>query len=297
VSWTDATGNVLLAQPGSNGTTGITGLAPGDYAVRVEGNTGCGTLVRAFTIEEPAALEAAPTTSDATCPNTPDGLASVDVLGGTAPYAYAWSNGGTTAAIMAGAGTYAVAITDANGCTLDVQGLAIGSGPGPVAFFEMENPTAIAGRAIVFVNMGDAGESVHWDFGDGGTSTDAMGRHTYTLPGTYTVTLTVFAAGCSDSFSLDVDVQTSTGISDGGKVPALHVWTDGQRFLVDLPFTDGRNVAIEVLDATGRLHIQRQVPGFPGRTAIPAEGLSTGVWFVRVQSGDEQKTFRVPLLR
>src|SRR5690606_34065378 len=104
--WTDATGNVLLAQPGSTGTTSITGLAPGDYAVRVEGNTGCGTLTRGFTITAPPALEAASGTADATCPNPEDGLAGVQVLGGTAPYTYARSNGATTDAIRAGTGTY-----------------------------------------------------------------------------------------------------------------------------------------------------------------------------------------------
>jgi len=236
-------------------------------------------------------------TTDATCPNTPDGLASVDVLGGTTPCAYAWSNGGTTAAIMAGAGTCAVTITDANGCTLDLQGLAIGSGAGPQVLFDADNTIVTVCTPVVFTNRGDLGDNLRWDFGDGSTSTDAMPQHAYTLPGTYTVTLTVFAGGCSASYSLDIVVQTSTGITGGGKVSVLHVWTDGQRFLVDLPFTDGHNVSIDVLDATGRVHIQRQVAGQPGRVTIPAEGLSTGVWFVRVQSGQELKTFRVPLLR
>ncbi|MBK6830853.1 MAG: T9SS type A sorting domain-containing protein [Flavobacteriales bacterium] len=54
---------------------------------------------------------------------------------------------------------------------------------------------------------------------------------------------------------------------------------------------------IEVLDATGRLQAQRKVAAFPGRVTLPAEQLSTGVWFVRLTQGDAQETFRVPLIR
>lgn len=40
-----------------------------------------------------------------------------------------------------------------------------------------------------------------WEFGDGTTSTDPNPEHTYTLPGTYEVCLTIFVAGgCSDTW-------------------------------------------------------------------------------------------------
>jgi len=52
-----------------------------------------------------------------TCSTLCNGNAVVDVTGGLAPYQYAWSNGGVTAAITnLCVGTYTVTVTDANGC-------------------------------------------------------------------------------------------------------------------------------------------------------------------------------------
>lgn len=49
-----------------------------------------------------------------------DGTATASVTGGTSPYTYLWSNGGTTYQITnLSAGTYSVEIQDANGCKSD----------------------------------------------------------------------------------------------------------------------------------------------------------------------------------
>jgi len=50
--------------------------------------------------------------------------------------------------------------------------------------------------------------SYQWNFGDGGTSTDANPSHEYTVEGTYTVSLVVTnALGCTDTLSLDKAVK------------------------------------------------------------------------------------------
>ncbi|MFC2043108.1 PKD domain-containing protein [Chloroflexota bacterium] len=40
--------------------------------------------------------------------------------------------------------------------------------------------------------------SIHWDFGDGGSSTDLNPTHTFNNPGTYTITLTIYGSEGSD---------------------------------------------------------------------------------------------------
>ena len=50
-----------------------------------------------------------------------------------------------------------------------------------------------------FANNTTGAISYNWDFGDGSASTDANPTHTYSIPGSYTVTLTATAAGTSNS--------------------------------------------------------------------------------------------------
>lgn len=53
------------------------------------------------------------------CYGGSNGAVSVSASGGTAPYAYSWSNGGGTAAAATGLtlGSYVLTVSDANGCS------------------------------------------------------------------------------------------------------------------------------------------------------------------------------------
>ena len=115
----------------SNGaaTQAVTGVGAGTYTVTVTDAHGC-TAAAPVTVTQPSALSAsAAVASDYNGQNlrcngsmggTPDGVISAGPAGGTAPYAYLWSNGAATQAVTGvGAGTYTVTVTDANGCTAD----------------------------------------------------------------------------------------------------------------------------------------------------------------------------------
>ena len=69
-------------------------------------------------ITEPAlALNATFNYNDITCFGLADGMSSISVTGGTAPYTYLWSNGGTNPQISnLTPGNYICTVTDANGC-------------------------------------------------------------------------------------------------------------------------------------------------------------------------------------
>ncbi|QXD13995.1 PKD domain-containing protein [Rhodocaloribacter litoris] len=64
--------------------------------------------------------------------------------------------------------------------------------------------TAVRFQASV---RGDQPLSYNWSFGDGGTSTDASPTHTFSNPGTYTVTLNVRNRHGSDSRTLTLNVR------------------------------------------------------------------------------------------
>ena len=107
-------------------TTGPTNLTNGNlpagtYLVSVTDGGGC-TGTDTITIAEPTLLTASASGTDVTCAGGNDGTASAAAGGGTAPYTYAWNNGGTSASLSGlTAGSYTVTITDANGCAATVN--------------------------------------------------------------------------------------------------------------------------------------------------------------------------------
>lgn len=119
-----ATANVTGGTPPysyvwSNGgtTQTINGLASGTYTVTITDSLGC-VLNGTANVTQPTALTATSSATDESCTGCADGTASVTATGGTSPYTYLWSNGGTASSIGSlSAGTYTVTITDANGCT------------------------------------------------------------------------------------------------------------------------------------------------------------------------------------
>lgn len=113
----------LWNDPAAQSTATASGLGAGTYSVLVTDGYGCDTSM-SVSIAAPAALSIAQlSVLNEQCAGTLNGSITATVTGGTAPYAYAWSNGDTTAVLHAGAGTYTLTVTDANGCS-PVQGSA-----------------------------------------------------------------------------------------------------------------------------------------------------------------------------
>jgi len=295
----DALGNPV--QQVSNVPAGeytFSDLVADNYTVSVGSTSACGTLSAPVVVFEPFALEASIEALPSTCASEADGSVALSILGGQAPFSFVWSTGSTAESITGVAGNYTALVTDAAGCTLNVEA-AIPAGPGPEALFETNGEPVLVNEPIEFVNLStlDAVEYT-WDFGDGSTSANFNATHSYALPGAYTVTLTVSDGVCTAVFTQEVMVQLTTGVSTPAKpMELVKAWVAGDMIVVDVGFDHGRPVYIAVLDATGKLHLQQQVSGTPGRVQLPATTLSTGIWFVRVTSEPVQRTIRVPILR
>jgi hypothetical protein len=102
----------------------------------------------------------------------------------------------------AGTFTVALTVTDAEGATdtvIKAQCIKVGSCPDYANF--MASPSS--GTAPLTVQFTDNSDgpitSRQWIFGDGGTDTVQNPAHTYNVPGTYTVTLIAYGAGCQDT--------------------------------------------------------------------------------------------------
>ncbi|MBK6995393.1 MAG: T9SS type A sorting domain-containing protein [Lewinellaceae bacterium] len=102
---------------GGASTPCVTFLNGGSYTVTTTDAAGC-TAVFGVTLQIPPAIATTAVITNESAPNANNGAINLTVVGGTAPFAYLWSNGATTEDLTALlGGTYTVVVTDANGCT------------------------------------------------------------------------------------------------------------------------------------------------------------------------------------
>jgi len=80
-----------------------------------------------------------------------------------------------------------------------IMGMMV-TAPAPVANFAATPTSGSAPLAVAFTNQSTGTiDTFAWTFGDGGTADVASPSHTYTVPGTYTVSLTVTGPGGSNT--------------------------------------------------------------------------------------------------
>src|SRR5690606_10879556 len=80
----------ILWSTNDTGNT-ISNLVEGSYTVTITDSTGC-TVIEDFDIIDPAILDSSISNqSDVTVTGGNDGSATINVIGGTLPYTYAWT--------------------------------------------------------------------------------------------------------------------------------------------------------------------------------------------------------------
>jgi len=97
----------------------ITSLCVGSYILTVTDDNGCSEIT-SVNINEPTPLILGMVTTNVTCFNACDGLATVSASGGVSPYNYLWNDSffqTTPTAIGLCDGSYSVVVSDANGCS------------------------------------------------------------------------------------------------------------------------------------------------------------------------------------
>ena len=113
-----------LAEAGAGAWSSMntfSGLAGAIYPVSVKDNTGCVKTIY-VSITQPPAFAVTYTAADVTCSGGSNGSISINTVGGTTPYSYAWTKNGsaystTTNLTNLLPGNYGLIVTDANGCT------------------------------------------------------------------------------------------------------------------------------------------------------------------------------------
>jgi hypothetical protein len=171
----------------SNGSTGdiISNLCAGEYSVTVTDEVGC-SVSATYVITEPEPLVVNASHTNETAPNANDGTASVDVSGGTPPYAYLWSTGSDEAAIDSlSPGIYSVTIVDANGCLatalVTVEAFVCLSGLTIEEIHPISCFGGCDGALQTNVNGGTGPFTYLWSTGDTTATIEGLCADTYTL--------------------------------------------------------------------------------------------------------------------
>ena len=158
-----------------------------------------------------AAVQASPTasfTADQTSGCSPLSVQFTNTSTGAVSYYWMLGNGNTSTLLnpsnlYTSTGSYTVTLiaTDANGITDTAEYINyITVVPKPSADFSATTTAScLDNNSFSFVNSSTGGASYLWDFGDGTTSTQLNPTHSYSLGGTFTVTLIVTNSfGCTD---------------------------------------------------------------------------------------------------
>jgi len=218
----DGTGTVIISggvapftiiwdDPAGQTATTATGLCAGIYYVTVIGDNGCQSTVQ-IEVEDPNPISTSILfVLNSSCSGSCDGTAIVIPSGGTLPYTYLWSSGGTSDAETGlCAGTYTVTVTDANGCTQ--QATATISEPAAITFVTTTVDASCYGvcdgEATVVASGGTGAFTYLWN-NPSATANDTV---IALCAGTYTVVATD-AAGCIDSTTVTINEPDSISIT------------------------------------------------------------------------------------
>ena len=257
-----ATGSISVTVAG--GTPGYTynwgggittqnrsGLTAGAYNLTVTDSRGC-TAATSVTVGQAAAITVTPTVTPVSCFGTSTGAISLAVAGGTSPFTYLW-NDGTTTQNRTGiaAGTYAVTVTDVNGCTKTATGISVTQPAAALAVsFTQTNVVcngASTGTITATVTGGTSPYTYDWTgtpIGDGTASISNLAAGTYgvtvtdnkgctvigsvtiTQPPALNVTAQVTNPSCPATASAPVNSDGAINLTvSGGNAPYTFNWT------------------------------------------------------------------------
>lgn len=293
ITWLNYEQLPIAQQNAATGAVTQNGLYPGNWTVVVEALDGCGTQQFPITIEKPEELSVTTLPIAPACHLSSDGGIQINLLGGTAPYQFVWSNGDQTQDLAGvSAGTYSVEVVDANGCTSSFSGLSI-QAPAPIAG-EIVAPHMINRfEPLSMSSTAAAGISRTWEFGDGTGSIVPEPLHAYQNLGIYTIRLTLDDGTCSTLISQDILVQGTVGVGEFDS-DEVRAWSAGGMITVNNPLhTD---LHLHIFDATGRITTSTRVPAQTRRLEISTAGWIHGLYFLNASTPWEQWTFSLPVV-
>lgn len=242
LSWSGAaTGNQPQA---AAGIATISNLPAGNYDLTITDFNGCEEICSFVINDANCAISVSLAGVNPNCSDSSDGSINLTVNGGTAPFNFNWNDNtldGTEDPANLDAGTYAVTVTDDNGCS--ATGSVTLSGP-PALLLECSqlNPVSATGAedgaAAIIIGGGEAPYILLWSGPEmGGQNENAADTVVLDnlLAGVYNLTLTD-ANGCEAVCSFTIGEPCDITITANATAPSCFGETDGS---IDLNITGG----------------------------------------------------------
>lgn len=146
-------------------------LAPGTYFISTHDAAGCVADFIPVTVNAGPPITMTTSSTLTSCPGAANGTITVTSVTGTAPYQYTINGGPPQASnTFTGliAGTYFIALTDANGCTIPFTPVAVGDGPSSVTGTASSTTPSCSGASNATITV---------------TPTSGVGPYQYSLNG------------------------------------------------------------------------------------------------------------------
>lgn len=276
----------------------LTGIGGGGHLIAVMDENGCVDTAIVTLVSPPLLSVDADTIVGVECEGDLDGEIHVVASGGSPSYTYSL-NGGSLQTdgefVNLGYGDYAITITDVNGCE-HTDDFSVPAGQLlPVAAFDFN----IIGTAVAFINQSLNADTYSWDFHDGNSSTEVSPTHFYENDGDYWVTLTA-TNDCGTSTATEFVSTTNVGVNEAEDISFnLYPNPANEAIFLQPNTTVDEEFSLEIISVDGKLvrTIANQKMNETGSIRIDLNGISQGVYSLRILSDDYQSVLRFDVIK
>lgn len=259
-------------------TSTINSLCVGTYDVSITDANNC-KINDSVAIIDPTVLSITTFSQDVNCNGLCDGLVTGNVVGGTSPHTYKWSNGSNNDTITGlCAGNYTLTVIDNNGCIKSTS-LAV-SQPDSLMLFISSTPETSGqnnGTATVSAIGGTAPYSYKWNDSQSQTAAAATGLSA----GNYIVTVTDDNS-CKENIGVNIDVTGLDWINNNIKTLIYpNPLTNAQNLIIT---TDPDVInTVRIFNVIGKM-LNEYILINEKEIVVPLNHLSQGVYIINIRT-------------
>jgi PKD repeat protein len=192
-------------------------------------------------------------------------------------------------------GTYTVTLiaTNAYGSSFQTKTVTVN----PLAFTAGYTGSLLLNSPISFTTNYSTGSVYTWNFGDGNSSGSQSPVHTYTAFGTYTVSLTIVAAGCVNTRTFVIVINDAVGVNNyAGEMYSLNIYPNpfNKHTLIKLYMSEKSQVKIELINTLGKvIRKMTDTELSSGEHKLEISDIAAGIYYLKVTSGESTRTFKL----